>query len=151
MAKERNEVINKEVTELVQAGVLRPTQFPEWVSNPVLVKKEGGALRMFVDFKDLNKACPKDCYPLPHIDQKIESLEGFRWKCFLDAYEGYHQICMEKEDEEKTSFHTDKGTYCYQNMSFVLKRRSHIPTPGGQGLSFSNRTQHRSLRRWHGN
>ncbi|GKB73827.1 reverse transcriptase domain-containing protein [Tanacetum coccineum] len=86
-----------------------------------MVKKSNGTWRMCIDFTSLNKACPKDSYPLPDIDQKIESLEGFKLKCFLDAYKGYHQIRMAKEDEEKTSFHTEQGTFCYEKMPFGLK------------------------------
>ncbi|GJR00978.1 hypothetical protein Tco_0523962 [Tanacetum coccineum] len=71
---------------------------------PIRQKKRGQ--RMCVDFKDLNKACPKDGYPLLEIDWKEESLYGFPFKCFLDAYKGYHQIKMAKEDEEKTAFIT---------------------------------------------
>ncbi|GJT41769.1 reverse transcriptase domain-containing protein [Tanacetum coccineum] len=76
---------------------------------------------MCIDFTSLNKACPKDIYPLPEIDQKIESLEGYKLKCFPDAYKGYHQIRMAKVDEEKTLFHTKHGTFCYEKMLFVLK------------------------------
>lgn len=76
---------------------------------------------MCIDFTSLSKACPKDSYSLPEIDQKIESLDGFKLKCFLDTYKGYHQICMAKEDEEKTSFHTEQGTFCYEKMPFGLK------------------------------
>ncbi|XP_052627159.1 uncharacterized protein LOC128133680 [Lactuca sativa] len=76
---------------------------------------------MRIDFSDLNKACPKDCYPLPEIDHKVESLQGFKLKCFLDAYKGYHHILMSKEDEEKTAFYTDHGTFCYTKMPFGLK------------------------------
>ena len=121
MAKERNEIINKEVTALAAAGVVRPTQFPEWISNPVLVRKADGTMRMCVGFTDLNKACPKDSYPLPKIEQKIESLGGFKWKSFLDAYKGYHQVQMAKTDEDKTAFHTERETYCYVKMPFGLR------------------------------
>ncbi|GJZ95990.1 reverse transcriptase domain-containing protein [Tanacetum coccineum] len=76
---------------------------------------------MCVDFKDLNNACPKDCYPLPEIDWKVESLCGYSFKCFLDAYKGYHQIKMAKEDEEKTAFITSQGIFCYSKMPFGLK------------------------------
>ncbi|GJW16588.1 reverse transcriptase domain-containing protein [Tanacetum coccineum] len=72
-------------------------------------------------FKDLNNACPKDCYPLPEIDWKVESLCGYSFKCFLDAYKGYHQIKMAKEDEEKTAFITSQGIFCYSKMPFGLK------------------------------
>ncbi|GKE62994.1 reverse transcriptase domain-containing protein, partial [Tanacetum coccineum] len=73
------------------------------------------------DFKNVNSACPKDYYPLPEIDIKIEAVMGFPFKCFLDAYKGYHQIQMAKEDKEKTAFYTDQGTYCYTKMPFGLK------------------------------
>ncbi|GJW17225.1 reverse transcriptase domain-containing protein [Tanacetum coccineum] len=86
-----------------------------------MVKKHDGSWRMCVDFKDLNKACPKDGYPLPKIDLKVESLYGFSFKCFLDAYKGYYQIKMAKEDEEKTTSITSQGIYCYSKMSFGLR------------------------------
>ncbi|GJT38692.1 reverse transcriptase domain-containing protein [Tanacetum coccineum] len=85
-----------------------------------LTKSDGG-WKMCVDFTDINKACSKDCYPLPEIDWKIESLSGFRLKCFLDAYMGYHQIQMAEEDENKTTFYTGEGVFCYKKMSFGLK------------------------------
>ncbi|GJU38378.1 reverse transcriptase domain-containing protein [Tanacetum coccineum] len=86
-----------------------------------MVKKHDDSWRMCVDFKDLNKACPKDGYPLPEIDWKVESLCGFPFKCFLDAYKGYHQIQMAKEDEEKTAFITIQGILCYTKMPFSLR------------------------------
>nr|GEU73694.1 reverse transcriptase domain-containing protein [Tanacetum cinerariifolium] len=85
-----------------------PVHYHNWLSNPVMVKKHDDSWRMCVDFKDLNKACPKDGYPLLKIDWKVESLCGFPFKCFLDAYKGYHQIKMAKEDEEKTTFITSQ-------------------------------------------
>ncbi|GKB77694.1 reverse transcriptase domain-containing protein [Tanacetum coccineum] len=85
-----------------------------------MVKKHDNSWRMCVDFKDLNKACPKDGYPLPEIDWKVESLCGFPFKCFLDAYKGYHQIQMAKEDEEKKAFITNQGIFCYTKMPFGL-------------------------------
>ncbi|GJZ50206.1 reverse transcriptase domain-containing protein [Tanacetum coccineum] len=86
-----------------------------------MVKKHDDSWRMCVDFKDLNKACLKDGYPLPEIDWKVESLCGFPFKCFLDAYKGYHQIQMAKEDEEKTAFITSQGIFCYTKMPFGLR------------------------------
>ncbi|GKB75586.1 reverse transcriptase domain-containing protein [Tanacetum coccineum] len=102
-------------------GIVRQVRYPSWVSNLVLVKKVDGSWRMCIDFKDLNKACPKDLYPLPEIDWKIESLMGFKYKCFLDAYKGYHQIQMTKKDEEKMAFHTEEGVFYYTKMPFGLK------------------------------
>ncbi|XP_022027130.1 protein NYNRIN-like [Helianthus annuus] len=121
MAPDRRAAVVKEVRKLVEAGILRETQYHTWVSNPVMVKTPDGTWRMCIDFKDLNKACPKDAYPLPEIDLKVDSLVPYRFKCFLDAYKGYHQIKMSKEDEEKTAFHTDVGIFCYTKMPFGLR------------------------------
>ncbi|GJS29146.1 reverse transcriptase domain-containing protein [Tanacetum coccineum] len=80
-----------------------------------------GSWRMCIDFKNLNSVCLKDYYPLPDIDGKIESVVGFRYKCFLDAYKGYHKVQMAQEDEEKMTFYTGRDTYCYTKMPFGLK------------------------------
>ena len=76
---------------------------------------------MCIDFTDLNKACSKDDFPLPRIDQLVDSTSGCELLSFFDAYSGYHQINMSKDDEEKTSFITPYGTYCYVKMPFGLK------------------------------
>ncbi|GKA19958.1 reverse transcriptase domain-containing protein [Tanacetum coccineum] len=120
-AADRNQAIQEEVGKLVEAGIMREVHYHDWLSNPVMVKKHDNSWRMCVDFKDLNKACPKDGYPLPEIDWKVESLCGFPFKCFLDTYKGYHQIQMAKEDEEKTAFITSQGIFCYTKMPFVLR------------------------------
>nr|GEY10910.1 hypothetical protein [Tanacetum cinerariifolium] len=118
---EKSGVVANQVFEWAKAGIVRPVKYPTYISNPVLVKKGDGTWRMCIDFKKLNSACPKDYYPLLNIDCKVESVMGFKYKCFLDAYKGYHQIQMAKEDEEKTAFYTDRGTYCYTKMPFELK------------------------------
>ncbi|GJZ27783.1 reverse transcriptase domain-containing protein, partial [Tanacetum coccineum] len=118
---DRSTSVRKEVEERTRVGILRETVHQTWVANPVKVKKSDGGWRMCVNFTDINKACPKDCYPLPEIDFKVESLLGFRLKCFLDAYKGYHQIQMAEEDEDKTTFFAGEGVYCYQKMPFGLK------------------------------
>ena len=76
---------------------------------------------MCVDFTDLNRACLKDDFPLPRIDQLVDSAAGCEMLSFLDAYSGYHQIWMAKEDEEKTSFRTSFGIYCFVKMPFGLQ------------------------------
>nr|GEW28853.1 hypothetical protein [Tanacetum cinerariifolium] len=120
-APERAKAIQAEVQKLVEAGIMREVYYHDWLSNPVMVKKHDGSWRMCVDFTDLNKACPQDCYPLLEIDWKVESLCGYPFKCFLDAYKGYHQIQLAESDEEKTAFHTVQGVYCYTKMPFGLK------------------------------
>jgi hypothetical protein len=79
---------------------------------------------MCVDFTDLNKACPKDHFPLPRIGQIVDSTAGYELLCFLDAYSGYHQISMGLEDEEKMTFTTPFGVFCYVKMPFGLKNTS---------------------------
>ncbi|GKD76470.1 reverse transcriptase domain-containing protein [Tanacetum coccineum] len=121
---EKSGVVTDEVAKWVKAGIVRPVKYPTYISNHVLVKKGDGTWRMCIDFKNLNSACPKDYYPLSNIDCKVESVMGFKYKCFLDAYKVYYQIQMAKEDEEKTAFYTDQGTYCYTKMPFGLKNAS---------------------------
>nr|AAP53982.2 retrotransposon protein, putative, unclassified [Oryza sativa Japonica Group] len=120
-APERQAFIREEVARLLEAGFIREVIHPEWLANPVVVPKANGKLRMCIDYTDLNKACPKDPYPLPRIDQIVDSTAGCDLLCFLDAYSGYHQIHMAREDEEKTAFITPIGTYCYTTMPFGLK------------------------------
>ncbi|GJX84529.1 reverse transcriptase domain-containing protein [Tanacetum coccineum] len=121
IASDKRKVVKEEVSEWLKAEIVRRVRYPTWVANPVLDKKPDDSWRMCIDFKDLNKARPKDLYPLSEIDWKIESLMGFKYKCFLDAYKGYHQIQMTKKDEEKTTFHTDEVVFCYTKMPFGLK------------------------------
>ncbi|GJT58532.1 reverse transcriptase domain-containing protein [Tanacetum coccineum] len=120
-APERAKAIQAKVQKLVAAGIMNKVYYHDWLSNPVMVKKHDGSWRMCVDFTDLNKACPQDCYPLLEIDWKVESLYSYPFKCFLDAYKGYHQIQMADLDEEKTAFNTSQGVYCYTKMPFGLK------------------------------
>ncbi len=74
-----------------------------------------------MDFTDLNKACPKDSFPFPRIDQLVDSASGHKRVSFLDAFQGYHQIPMTLSDQEKTAFITPRGAYCYKVMPFGLK------------------------------
>ncbi|KAG7559356.1 Integrase catalytic core [Arabidopsis thaliana x Arabidopsis arenosa] len=118
---ERAKAVNDEVDKLLKIGSIREVQYPEWVANTVVVKKKNGKDRVCIDFTDLNKACPKDSFPLPHIDRLVESTAGNELLTFMDAFSGYNQIMMDPEDQEKTSFITDRGTYCYKVMPFGLK------------------------------
>ena len=74
-----------------------------------------------MDFTDLNKACPKDSYLLPRIDQLMDSIAGHKLLSFMDAFSGYNQIRMDEADQEKTSFITSQGLFCYEVMPFRLK------------------------------
>jgi hypothetical protein len=94
---------------------------PDWLANPVLVRKNNNEWRICVDYTDLNKHCPKDPFGLPRIDEVIDSIAGYELLSFLDCYSRYHQIALNKDDQIKTSFITPFGAYCYTTMSFRLK------------------------------
>ena len=103
----KRDEISKEIDRLLHAKFIREIKDSDWVANPVLVeKKKTKKLRMCVDFTALNKCCPKDHFPLPRIDQIIDSTAGCARLSFLDAYLGYQQIRMNVDDEEKTAFIT---------------------------------------------
>jgi hypothetical protein len=120
-AQEKQDFIVQEIEKLKKAKLIREVAHPTWIANPVVVPKANGSGRLCVDFTSLNKACPKDPYPLPRIDQIVDSTAGCDLLCFLDALSGYHQIKMAREDEEKTAFITPCGVYCYVCMPFGPK------------------------------
>jgi hypothetical protein len=121
-ADDRRDAIKKELAKLLTAGFIREVFHPEWLANPVLVrKKNSNEWRMCIDYTDLNKHCPKDPSVLPRIDQVIDSTAGSDHLCFLNCYSGYHQIAIKEEDHEKTAYITPFGAYCYTTMSFGLK------------------------------
>ena len=120
-APERQKAINEEVGKLLQAGAIREVEYPEWLANVVLVKNENGKWRLCIDFTDVNKACLEDSFPLPRIDLIVDATAGHELLSFMDAFFGYNQISMDPNDQEKTSFITAQGTYCYHVMPFGLK------------------------------
>ena len=120
-APERNKAVIEEVEKLLIAGFIQEVFYPEWLANIVMVKKPNGKLQMCVDFTDFNNAYPKDSFPLPKIDQLEDSTAGHGLLTFMDAFSGYNQIRMNKEDQEKTTFVTSQRLYCYMVMPFGLK------------------------------
>jgi hypothetical protein len=119
--EERRRAIGAELRKLLEAGFIKEVFHPTWLANPVLVKKKNGKWRMCIDYTSLNKACPKVPFPLPRIDQIVDSTAGCELLCFLDAYSGYHQIKMKESDQLATSFITPFGMFCYVTMSFGLR------------------------------
>jgi hypothetical protein len=118
---ERHETIQQEVNKLLEARFISPVDCPNWLAKPVLVEKPDGFWRMCIDYTSLNKACPKDEFPLPHICQIIDSTASCELLSFLDAYSSYHHISLALDDEEKTTFITPCGIFCYTKMAFELK------------------------------
>ena len=87
----------------------------------MMVKKANEKWRVCVDFTDLNRACPKDSYLLLQIDILVDSMEKHQLLSFMDAFSGYNQIRLDEADQEKTSFITNQGLFCYKVMQFGLK------------------------------
>jgi hypothetical protein len=132
------EVVKKEVTKLLGAGMIYPISDSSWVSPIHMVPKKGGMTvikneknellpsrtttgwRMCVDYRRLNQATRKDHFPLPFMDQMLERLAGQAYYCFLDGYSGYNQIAVDPADQEKTAFTCPYGVFAYRRMPFGL-------------------------------
>ena len=110
-----------EMNKLLTTNFIREVFYPEWLANVIMVKKANEKWRMCVDFTDLNNACPKDSLSLLKIDQLVDSIVGHKLLTFMDTFSGYNQIQMVEEDQEKTTFITSQGLYCYKVMPFGLK------------------------------
>src|SRR3954466_5788260 len=115
------EAIEAEVKKLIESGFIREEQHPDWVANIVPVAKKNGKIRICIDFRNLNDACPKDEFPLPIMDVMIDNTCGFERMSFMDGFSGCNQIKMFPADEKHTSFRTPLGVYCYTVMAFGLK------------------------------
>ena len=116
--------VKEEVKKQFDAGFLAVARYPKWVVNIVPVPKKDGKVRMCVDYRDLNRASPKDNFPLPHIDILVDNRTNFALFSFMDGFSGYNQIKMAPKDMKKTTFITLWGTFCYKVMSFGLKNVS---------------------------
>jgi hypothetical protein len=123
---ERQDFIRQEVRKLLDGGFIEEVHHPVWLANPVIIPKANGKLRMCIDYTSLNKACLKDPYPLPRIDQIVDSTSGCDLLSFLDAYSIFHQIQMAREDRKHTAFVIVDGLYCYVVMPYGL--RNALPT-----------------------
>ncbi|RDX86647.1 hypothetical protein CR513_32010, partial [Mucuna pruriens] len=90
--EEKRKAIKEETNKLLAADFIKEVQYPSWLANVMMVKKANGKWRMCTDYTDLNKACPKDPYPLPNIDCLVDEVSGFALLSFMDAYSRYNQI-----------------------------------------------------------
>ena len=113
--------IIQEVKKLLSADFIKPIQHPRWLSNIVPVKKKNGQIRCYVDFRNLNKARPKDEFPLPNMDLLIDSAAGHAMFSFMDGFSVYNQIFMSPRDAEKIAFRMPIGNFYYTVMPFGLK------------------------------
>lgn len=121
VAPEYHKAVEKELRKLLEAGFIKEVKYPTWISNMVVVPKKNGGVRICIDFTNLIKACPKDNYPLPSIDQLVEAVEGYEELSFMDGYSGYNQVALAEEDQLHTAFYTPHGLYYYTKMPFGLR------------------------------
>ena len=110
-----------EVNKLLTAHFIKEVYYPKWLANAIMVKKANKKWRMCVDFTDLNNTFPKDSFPLPRIDQLLNSTTGHKLLTFMDAFSRYNRIQMAEEDQEKMPFITNQGFCCYRVIPFGLK------------------------------
>ncbi|KAL6340756.1 hypothetical protein AAG906_027911 [Vitis piasezkii] len=111
--------VKEEIQKQLSVGFISVVEYPEWLANVVPVPKKDGKVRVCVDFRDLNKASPKDDFPLPHIDLLVDGTAGHSMLSFMDGFSGYNQILMAPEDMEKTAFITEWGA-TYQRAATTL-------------------------------
>ncbi|KAL0298024.1 UNVERIFIED_CONTAM: Transposon Tf2-11 polyprotein [Sesamum calycinum] len=114
-------LIEGEVNKLIEVGFIREVKYPMWISSIVPVRKKNGQIRVCVDFRDLNNACPKDDFPLPIAELMIDATTGHEALSFMDGSSGYNQIRMAPADEELTAFRTPKADRC-QPFSRLMKK-----------------------------
>ena len=119
--KEHVDAVKQKAKRLKEAWAIKEIFFLELLANTVVVRKKNGKWKVCVDFIDLNRACPKDPFPMPKIDQLVDATYGHPRMSFLDAFQGYHQIALTTEDQKKTAFITLDANYHYTMMPFRLK------------------------------
>ena len=112
--------IKSELNKLLKAKIIFPVRHSKWVSNMVPARKNKGDIRICIDFRNVNKACQKDNFPLPTMEQILQSVAGYKLMSFLDGFWGYNQILVHLDDRLNTTLRTKWGTYAYQKMPFVL-------------------------------
>jgi hypothetical protein len=113
-------MVEKEVKKILDAKIIVPLRYSDWVANLVPVRKKSGEIRLCVDFRNLNKSSLKDNYPLPKMDHVLEKVVGENRMSMIDGFSSYNQIVVNEHDKEKTSFTTPWGTFMYDKMPFGL-------------------------------
>ena len=113
------EFIQDEIDKMLRQGIIKPSDSP-WTAPVVVVKKKGGKLRFCVDYRQLNKVTTKDQFPLPRIDDLLDTLGKAKYFSTLDLASGYWQVEIKPEDRPKTAFITTEGLYEFNVMPFGL-------------------------------
>jgi hypothetical protein len=112
--------MEREIKKLLDACIIIPLRYSEWIVNLVSVRKKNGEMRLCIDFKNLNKCSRKDNYPLPKMEHILQKVSGSKLMSFIDGFSGYNQIVVHPKDKEKTAFMTPWGTFMYENIPFGL-------------------------------
>ena len=112
--------VKAEITKMLDAGIIYPIERTTWVSPIVVVPKKSGQIRICVDYRQVNEATIKDNYPVPYIEHLLERVAGAEAYSFIDGFSGYNQISVVPEDQHKTAFATEFGTFAYKQMPFGL-------------------------------
>jgi hypothetical protein len=149
-SQDKKDVIKREIARLLDACFIKELYHPDWLANPVLVPKKNKDWRMCVDYTDLNKACKRDPFGLPRIDQVVDSTAGCSLLSFLDCYSGYQLTPLKEEDQIKTSFITLFDAFCYTTMPFGLKSAGELTSGVYNGVCIHNlgATLKRMLTMW---
>eukprot|EP00253_Pinus_taeda_P007131 PITA_07131 len=113
--------IKAKVEKLLHSSFIYPIPLTDWVSNIVPVNKKQGTIRICIDYRDSNRACPKDNHPTPYIDQIIDDYVDNEMFSFMDGFSGYNQINILLADQPKTAFICPWGTFAYCKLPFELK------------------------------
>jgi len=117
----KTHAIKVEVEKLLNVGFIYLVPLTKWVSNPVTMNTKQGTIRVCMDFRDLNKAYPKDNFPTPFIDQILDECAGSEVSYFIYGFLGYKQIHIKPEDQHKKKFTFPWGTFSYRKIPFGLK------------------------------
>lgn len=114
-------MVKEELQKLLDVKFIHPINYLDWISNMVSVKKSNGKICICIDFRDLNKACLKDDFPLPNIDNLVNSTTWYEILSLIDGFSRYNQIKITLEDQHKIIFITPWGTFYYKVIPFGLK------------------------------
>jgi hypothetical protein len=113
-------IMEKEVKKLLDAKIIVPLRYSDWIENLVPVRKKNGEIRLCVDFRNLNRCSWKDNYPLPKMEHILQRVVGSSRMSMIDGFSGYNQVVVHPDDMEKTAFTTPWGTFMYAQMPFGL-------------------------------
>jgi len=114
------DVVKAELQKLLDVNIIYPISYSKWVSPLMVVPKKSWKWRICVDYRELNKATQKDHFPLPFTDQVLDTLAGKKFFSLLDGFNGYNQIQIAREDQDKTTFTCPWGTFSYRFLPFGL-------------------------------